>query len=217
MWSLLLFAASAHGAAMPPGLDARLLAGLAVTVERIAEPVTVDGVSMAVQRVTGTGVPELARRIQATWQRAGSMMQTRQQESWIVVSRIQGPVSEVLQWRSNAGGAELLLSSLNLQASVRRLPNPGLTLPAGCIWGRSVAGKSGEQSYMQRSARCPHSKDALSLQLRRSLPTQGWSVRRATDSGFVVERSGSEGFVGISIQEGGAATWVSWLRIEANP
>jgi hypothetical protein len=215
--SVLLLAATASGIAASPALDTTLLAGLAVTIERIREPMAVDGVLMTVQRATGAGVPELARRIEATWHRQGSRIETRQQESWIVLSRIHGRNSEVLQWRSDTRDAELLLSSLGLQEPVRPLPVTGLTLPATCTWGRTVAGNTSNHSYMQRSARCPHSRRKLSLQLRQALSTQGWNIRATTDSGLVVERAGSEGFISLSIQEGGAATWVSWLRVERNP
>jgi hypothetical protein len=215
--SLLLFAATASVIAASPVLDTTLAAGLAVTIERIREPIAVDGVLMTVQRATGAGVPELARRIEATWHRQGSRIESRQQDSWIVLSRIQGRNSEVLQWRSDTRDAELLWSSLDLQEPIRPVPVTDLTLPASCSWGRSVAGNTGNHSYTQRSARCRHSRQALSQQLRHSLPTQGWSIRTATESGLVVERAGSEGFIGLSIQEGGAATWVSWLRVDRNP
>jgi hypothetical protein len=215
--SLLLFAATASGIAATPALDTTLVAGLAVNIERIREPIVVDGVLMTVQRVTGAGVPELARRIEATWHRQGSRIQTRQQESWTVLSRIQGRSSEVLQWRSDTRDAELLLSSLDLQEPIRPLPLTGLTLPASCTWGRSIAGNTSNHSYIQRSARCPHSRQTLSLQLSQALSRQGWNIRSATDSALVVERAGSEGFIGLSIQEGGRATWVSWLRVERNP
>jgi hypothetical protein len=215
--SLLLFAATASVIAASPALDTTLVAGLAVTIERIREPFAVDGVLMTVQRATGAGVPELARRIEAAWHRQGSRIETRQQDSWIVLSRIRGRNSEVLQWRSDTRGAELLLSSLDLQEPIRPVPVTDLTLPASCTWGRSIAGNTSDHFYMQRSARCRYSRQALSLQLRQSLPTQGWSIRTATESGLVVARAGSEGFIGLSIQEGGAVTWVSWLRVDRNP
>jgi hypothetical protein len=215
--SLLLLAATASAIAAPPALDTTLVAGLAVTIERIPEPIAVDGVLMSVQRVTGAGVPELARRIETAWHRQGSRVEARQQESWIVRSRIHGSRSEVLQWRADARDAELLLSSVALQEPIRRLPATGLTLPASCNWGRSITGSTSTHSFVQRSARCPHSRQTLSLQLREVLSRQGWNIRTATDSGLVVERAGLEGFIGLSIQEAGAATWVSWLRVERNP
>jgi hypothetical protein len=215
--SLLLIIASAPVGALSASMDASLAAGLAVTIDRIPEPVAVDGVWMTVQRVTGSGVPELARRIEARWRSQGSQVKEQQQGRWKVRSRLQGVMSEVMQWHSDTGGSELLVSVLDVQAPVRPLPSMGLTLPAGCIWGRSISGISGTQSFLQRTARCPHSIQPLSLQLRHSLPTQGWRVRWATDSGLQVERAGGEGFISLSTQAGDRATWVTWLRLESNP
>jgi hypothetical protein len=216
MSSVLVLVAAVSVNAVDAGIDARLTAGLVVSIDRIPEPVSVDGVQMSVQRATGVGVPELARRIEAAWHRQGSQIQLHQQGDWMVRSRILGPRSEVMQWRVDAAGAELLVSILDVLAPVRAVPSAGLTLPAGCVWGRSVFGHSGSKSYIQRSARCPHSMKLLSRQLGSSLAAQGWKVLIVTDSGLRVGRPGAEGFISLSSRQADQSTWLTWLRLESN-
>jgi hypothetical protein len=212
--AILMLAAAAMVMPASAGVDVRLVAGLAVNLDFVPEPMTVDGVSMIVQRATGPGVPELARRIEATWRNHGSEVQAHLQGSWMVRSRLQGQQSEVLQWRADTEIPELLLSEVDLRAPVGRVPEPDVILPAGCVWGRSVFGQGGSKSYLQRSARCPNSAHALSMRLKQSLPTQGWKVLVVTGSGVQVERAGVEGFIGLSSQQGNQATWLTWLRVE---
>jgi hypothetical protein len=210
---MLLIAATVPPLATPQGLDARLITGLVLNIDRISEPLIVDGISMTVQRVTGAGATELARRIEANWHRQGSAVKTNQQGAWTVLSRLQGPTSEVLLWRTTAAGPELLLSTLDVRAPIRPMPATGLTLPAGCNWGRSTSGWNGGQSYIQRSARCTQTMHALSLQLRHSLPLQGWTIRLATADSMHVDQAGAEGFISLSVQDEDHATWLSWVRI----
>ncbi|MEO8315477.1 MAG: hypothetical protein ABI645_11855 [Pseudomonadota bacterium] len=214
MLPLILAAAATTTAATPPAVIARLSAGLAVTVERIPEPIAVDGVSMSVQRATGPGVPDLVRRIEESWRREGSRIEYLQQEAWKLSSRIHGPISEVLQWRPDANEPELLWSFLNVQASVQSRPAADLVLPAGCVWTRSISGRSGEHLFMQHSAYCPQPISTLSTQLHELLPQQGWQVRRTTDAGFQVDRAGTEGFISLSSPQGNSVTWLTWLRVE---
>ena len=167
---------AAAGALAGQIIDQRLMAGLKVQVDAMAAPVVVDGVAMRVQRITGAGVPELIRRAESLWQQQGSTVKTLQQRDWSLSTRMNGQVSEVLQWRGRGQGAELLWSSLD--TSVKPRPaNSGPRLPAGCVWGRSVSGQAAVQSYAQRTARCRQSPHELAVQLRQSLPSQGWAVR----------------------------------------
>jgi hypothetical protein len=168
-------------------------------------------------RFTGSDVPELARRIRDMWQRDGSHVLTSQEGFWNMDSRIRGTTSEVVQWRSGAGGRELIWSHLDLLAPVRPVPSPGLALPAGCAWGRSIYGMSGTRSYLQRSARCIQSMPVLSHQLHQSMASQGWHVRIARADGLQMERTGTEGFISLSSPEGDRGTWLTWLRIEGRP
>jgi hypothetical protein len=213
MARLLLLVASVP--AIPvSAFEARLAAGLAVAIERMPEPVAVDGVPMTVQRVTGAGVPELVRRIEALWSSQGSEVKDLKQGVWILRSRMHGTKSEVLQWRNGQGSAELLWSSLDAAGQVHPVPEAGLALPAGCVWGRSVSGSSGQHHYLQRTARCTHAPRELSKQLQRTLPPQGWRLRTTNDHALVLERQGVEGILTLAAQPGDAATWLTWLRVE---
>lgn len=211
---LLIIAASAFAIPVSQGFEAQLAAGLTVTIDRIPEPVAVDGIPMTVHRVTGAGVPELARRIEAQWRSQGSEVKALQQGSWTLRSRMLGAKSEVVQWRNGPEAPELLWSSLDATGPLQPKPDAGLALPAGCVWGRSVSGSSGPRRYLQRSARCTLSVHELSLQLQHSLPSQGWRLRSATDRGLLLDRPGVEALLSLDTHQGEQATWLTWLRVE---
>lgn len=194
------------------GID--MTAGLNITVDRIPEPVEVDGVAMTVQRATGTDVMRLARRLEASWRVQGSEIRTLQQGEWTLLSRLSGSRSEVIQWRASAATRELLWSSINVAATASSIPDAGISLPTGCTWGRSVSGSGRQQRYLQRSARCTQSGSVLSRQLRRSLPHLGWRIVNATDGSLLVEQKGMQGLVSLTVHPGEQGTWLTWLRVE---
>jgi hypothetical protein len=212
----MLLAATAPALAVNPGM-ARLAAGLAVHVDPVPEPMAVDGVAMTIHRVTGAGVPELAHRIEADWRRQGSDVHTHQQGGWTMRTRFHGETSEVLQWRNSEEGPEMLLSSLDTRSAVRPAPDARFQLPSGCEWGRSISGTSQQHSYMQRTARCPHSIPVLSTNLLASLSRQGWRIRARSATGLLVERNGEEGLIVLSTHTGDASTWLVWLHTQVTP
>jgi hypothetical protein len=213
MPALLLAAAGALAFA---GVERELLAGLAVSVDPVPETVVIDGLGMIMQRVTGSGVPDLIRRIEARWRGQGSQIQQLDQGGWVLRSRIHGKHSEVIQWRSTASDMELLWSRLDVAASVQPEPAKLFALPAGCAWSRSISGMSGHQRYLQRSARCSHGASDLARSLRASLSSQGWQVHSASSQGLLVRRAGVEGLLSLNVQQEGL-TWLVWLQVEGVP
>jgi hypothetical protein len=194
------------------GID--MTAGLNITVDRIPEPVEVDGIAMTVQRATGTDILKLARRLEASWRAQGSEVRALQQRDWTLVSRLSGSRSEVIQWRVSPATPELLWSSFDMAATARSIPDAGISLPTGCAWGRSVSGSGRQQRYLQRSARCTQSGSVLSRQLCRSLPHLGWRIVNATDESLLVEQKGMQGLVSLTVHPGEQGTWLTWLRVE---
>ncbi|MEO6369379.1 MAG: hypothetical protein ABIP38_15460 [Steroidobacteraceae bacterium] len=184
--------------------------------ERIPETVAVDGAMFTIQRASGPDVPALARRIESWWRLQGSEVASLHQGGWSMKTRMRGAHSEVLQWRVGNQAQELLWSSLGSDAAPAILPEPGLTLPAQCVWGRSVYGNASGQNYLQRSARCNVPMDALQAALLASLPTQGWRLQSANHGVLLVDRSGVDGFLSLSATSGNAGAWLVWLRVERN-
>jgi hypothetical protein len=193
--------------------DAAMTAGLAISIEKIPEPFIVDGLAFTAQRAAGKDVPELARRMAARWRAEGSAVKTVQQGEWSMHTRLQGAYSEVLQWRGRASTYELLLSSVNVRRVATAAPDPGLLLPAGCAWMRSVSGGS-DHRYLQRSARCNRAASELAAALRSMASQQGWRIRSFNDSGLLMDRSGSEAMLSLSPDPGAAGTWLVWLRVD---
>jgi hypothetical protein len=214
IWRLLLTVVAVLAVPASQAFETHLIAGLAITVDRIPEPVAVDGVAVIIHRATGVDVPELARRFEALWRSQGSAINALQQGSWTLRTRMLGAKSEVVQWRIDRNEPELIWSSLDAAGSVGSTPDAGLRLPASCSWGRSISGRSGASQYLQRTARCTCSAQELSLQLQRSLQLQGWQVRTASDNSLLLDRLGAEGLLSLTAGPGDRATWLTWLRVE---
>lgn len=195
-------------------LDGHLYRGLDVVVDEIGEPVVVDGVQMAIQRFSGSGVPELANRVESSWKSHGSVIRSMQQGRWTLRSRMRAGASEVVQWRADPGGPELVWSSVDVTAPVHAAIDTRLSLPATCIWGRSVSGRSVAGAFLQRSARCSLPLRELLASLRNSTAAQGWRVRSATNNGLLLDRPGAEGMLSLSRSAAEQVSWLSWLHVE---
>jgi hypothetical protein len=194
--------------------DAWLTAGLEIVSEHMPETVAVDGVAFTIRRATGADVPELAKRIESQWRSAGSEVRPLRHAGWTVRTRMQGSYSEVLQWRPTNREHELLWSTLRTEAALTPVPEASLGLPAQCAWGRSVHGTSAGRSFLERSAHCRISADALKANLKASLPAQGWRIRSEKGSGLTLGRPGAEGFLSFTPMPGGAGAWLIWLRVD---
>lgn len=210
----LLGAALALAGRESAAFDAHLTAGLAVSVEEVREPVSVDGVSMQLRRITGKDVPALVRRFDAFWRSQGSETRSMQHGIWTLRSRMHGAKVEVLQW-SNSGVPEMLWSLLDTGA-LQSVPEAEVALPAQCRWGRSVSGSAAQRRYVQRSARCMLSMSELSARLQQELPLQGWLVRSASQRGLLIERQGDEALISLSQVPKDPATWLVWLHVQGS-
>src|SRR5690606_21655485 len=80
-------------------IEARDVRGLDVAVERIDEPVIVDGVQLRIQRAQGVDVHQLASRIGQRWQVEGGTQRRLQQQGWQMLARWQDGRSDLIQWR----------------------------------------------------------------------------------------------------------------------
>lgn len=206
------FAAIALTAPVCWGFGADMTAGLNVAVDRIPEPIEVDGVAMTALRVTGRDVSLLALRLEASWRAQGSQVKVIQHGGWTLLSRLSGPRSEVIQWRMSSGTSELLWSSADITRSASPVPDAGISLPTGCVWNRSISGRDRQRQYLQRSARCTQSRHVLSQQLQSSLPKTGWRIVNAADGSLLVERLGTQGLISLTAEDDLGA-WLTWLRV----
>ncbi len=109
---------------------------------------------MTVHRVTGAGVPELARRIERSGAARAARSKPCSRGSWTLRSRMLGAKSEVVQWRNGPEAPELLWSSLDATGPLQPTPDAGLALPAGCVWGT-------QRIRQQRTASLPAAQCAL--------------------------------------------------------
>lgn len=174
---LLLILVPAQGA---DAIEARDATGLELAVERISEPVTVDGVQLRIQRAQGRDVPQLASRIGQRWQVEGGTQRRLHQQGWQMLARWQDGRSDLIQWRGEGSDALLLYSRLDTLQQPQRRSAPPFSLPSGCAWGRVVEGESMGRQYLQRSAVCRASSAAVQPAVRAVLQAQGWILRGET-------------------------------------
>jgi hypothetical protein len=198
-----LLCAGAQAVAFEPR-DSR---GLDVAIEKIAEPLEVDGLQMAVQRATGPDVGRLAERVGERWRSAGSPLRDLSQDGWQMLSRWNGSQAELLQWRGQGRTAELLFSTFDTRQRVSRVQAPPLRLPARCTWGRQVAGLADGMRYLQRTAACRGPVGALLPELRALLTATAWQWRETSAGSFHVAQGDTRAAAGRSKAE----CWLVWV------
>lgn len=192
-------------------LEVRDGRGFDVAIESVAEPIEVDGVPLSIRRATGSDVPRLASRIVARWRAAGSMVQEASQQGWQMSSRWDDGHMELLQWRGEGAAAELLYSRLDARRKARRAGGPPLRLPAGCVWGRQIAGLAGGKRYQQHTARCRRAAAALLPELRELLGQRGWRWRETTAGAFQINGSDAQGMLLLAPGPSAGESWIAWI------
>lgn len=170
-------------------MDARDARGLSVAVERIAEPLIIDGLTMHVERAQGPEVGELARRIEERWRRDRSRVLPSLHGEWQIRSRWDGLRSEVIQWRGEGDRAELLFSWFDASRRPERPAAAPVTLPSHCAWTRVVEGRSMAERYVQLTARCRIGAEGLVSRIEPMLARHDWVVRHKGSLAWDVARS----------------------------
>jgi hypothetical protein len=196
------------------GFDPALATGLKVSVESVDEPMIVDGVPLLVQRASGEAVPELAQRIESRWRSQGSHIRHLRSGTWTLLSRIDGGVSELVQWRSGRSFAELLASTVDVRRAPQATAGPDLRLPAGCSWGRTVNGTAQGRSFRQHSARCERGPAGLIDEILSQVERDGWEVQSRTGNGIAATRRRAQALLTLSTPEGERPAWVVWTVVD---
>jgi len=154
--------------------------GLQVDIEEIDGAIAVNGLPMSVSRATGADVPLLAERLVDRWRIESGADSVRVIRccGWNVASRLHAGASEVIQWRSSAGG-ELLRSTADLAATARIAPAPRLPLIADCDWSTPMHGRVGQRLFLQVVARCSLAPSHALDIAARHLASDGWHWQRS--------------------------------------
>jgi hypothetical protein len=157
-------------------IEARDARGLSVAIERIAEPLIIDGLAMHVERAQGAQVSELARRIEERWRQDRAVVLQSQHGDWHIRSRWAGLRTEVIQWRGQGDGAELLFSWFDASRRPEARARDPLKLPSQCAWTRQVEGRLSTGRYVQQIARCRMGVERLLSRLEPLLMQHEWTV-----------------------------------------
>lgn len=197
-------------APLAAAVEARDARGLAVAIERIAEPIVVDGVTLHVQRAQGREIDQLARRIELRWRAEGSQVQRDAHSGWQIRSRLAGLRSEVIQWRAAGAQDELVFSWFDV--SRRREPQAAtpVTLPPMCTWLRGVEGSAQAVRYLQLSARCRIDATQLANRLHSILARHDWTIVHRDASIWDVARRRESARVTL-VPAGAGETALVWL------
>jgi hypothetical protein len=164
---------------------------LRVKVESSAEPILVNGLPLAVRRVTGSDVRLLAKRLEDKWREESGVRGVRSAThgNWMILSRLHDAGLEVVQWRDSGGGAELLWSRGDLPARIQLPGRTGLRFPPGCVPGRIVSGRIDSRKYVQQAARCKGSPRNMLSAVKASADRQGYEV--LSRAGQLLARNGT--------------------------
>ncbi len=192
-------------------LDRRDVRGLDMRMEPPTESMEVDGVPIAMQRVTGSGVAELARRVEQRWTESGSEVRRLSHGDWQLLSRWSDGHSEVIQWRGVGARAELLFSSLDPRQRLGRMPPPPVDLPPQCVWGRQIEESAPTLRYRQRTARCRGSVRGLLSALRAALVEDGWILSAGRGNQLHAARAGWDADLVIVEGRNALECWLMWV------
>lgn len=207
---LLMSAALACGA-----IEARDARQLEVTIERLAEPVIVDGVRLQVHSAVGPDVARLAERIRLRWRQEGSLLSQHRHDGWHLLARLGSGHHEVIQWRGEGRSAQLLHSVLDATRAPARPPAAPFRLPRSCAWMRVIEGRAGRDAYQQRSARCRAGPASVLDAIRRELQALGWTVREGAGQSLQVFAKHIDGQVTVTAGEARGESGVVWVGRQA--
>ncbi len=207
---LLMTAALESGA-----IEARDARQLDVTIERLTEPVIVDGVSLQIHSAVGPDVSRLADRIRTRWRQEGSPLRQHMQDGWHLLARFDNGHNEVIQWRGEGSSAQLLHSVLDAAQTPVRPSAAPFRLPSSCAWVRVIEGQAGRGSYQQRSARCRAGPASVLDAIRRELRARGWTVREGEGQSLQVSAKGLDGQVTVAAGDARGESGVVWVGHQA--
>lgn len=192
-------------------LEARDAQGLDVTIERLSEPVVVDGVVLQVQSATGPQVPALAARIEARWRQEGGLFREHARDGWNFIARFEEGRNEVIQWRGQGDSAQLLYSLLDAMQRPQRPSPPPFRLPSRCRWIRVIEGRAGQGTYQQHSAHCRAEPATVLEAISRQLRSGDWIVHPGTPRVLRVSGRGLEAEVIVVPGSTRAESGVVWV------
>lgn len=192
-------------------LEARDAQGLDVTIERLSEPVMVDGVVLRVQSATGPEVPALAARIEARWRQEGGPLREHTRDGWNSIARFEHGRNEVIQWRGQGDSAQLLHSLLDAMQRPQRPSAAPFRLPSGCRWIRTIEGRAGQGTYQQHSAHCRAEPATVLEAIGRQLRSSGWIVHAGTTQVLRVSGAGLEAELIVVPGPSRAGSGVVWV------
>lgn len=132
-------------------------------------PFSANGLQFAVEQWRGR---EAALQLQRLRKDFAGPVQRR--GDWQQLGRIQGGVSEVLQWRSEQQGLWVLLSRLDLRRAPAPTRAPAWSLPRGCRQALHVVSADGSSQVVQRRLVCPQAPETAIRSMTSAALAQGW-------------------------------------------
>ncbi len=180
-----------------------------VISEELPSSLRINGLSVEITHLSGTGVPGLVRTLAQRW-RVAAMAQG----DWLQLAHQSNGWSEVLQWRPESASTEALYSRLRVDQSPGPPATLSLQLPAVCQSRSYLQLGSTAQPVLQLTARCEGSLNLVQSLLLQAAKRSGWRVadgaappRLWTRSGLALQLDvlqSPQGVVVVALQHGRA-------------
>ena len=196
-------------ASWPVAVPAQVPSYPNVVSEPLPASLRINGLSVEITHLSGTGVPGLIRNFAQRWQ-----VTAVAQGDWLQLAHQANGWSEVLQWRPTSASTEALYSRLRVDQSPGPAATLALQLPAVCQSGNHLQLGSAAQPVLQLTASCQGSRDLVQSLLQQAATRSGWRVADSTALPRLWTRSGMalqldvlqspQGVVVVALQHGRA-------------
>ena len=162
-------------ASWPVAVPAQLPPYPNVVSEPMPSSLRINGLSVEITHLSGTGVPELVRHMAQRW-RVAAMAQG----DWLQLAHQSNGWSEVLQWRPESASTEALYSRLRVDQSPGPAATLALQLPAVCQSRNLLQVGSTAKPVLQLTARCQGDLNLVQSLLQQAAKRSGWRIADST-------------------------------------
>ena len=156
-----------------------------VASEHLPSSLRINGLSVQITHLSGSGVPALIRNMAQRWR-----VTAVPQGDWLQLAHQANGWSEVLQWRPESASTEALYSRLRIDQSPGPAATVALQLPAVCQSGNLLQVGSTAQPVLQLTARCQGDLNLVQSLLQQAATRSGWRIADGTVPPRLWTRSG---------------------------
>jgi len=140
-----------------------------VVSEHLPSSLRINGLSVEIIHLSGSGVPALIRNMAQRWR-----VTAVPQGDWLQLAQQSDGWSEVLQWRAASESTDALYSRLRMDQSPRPAATLALQLPAVCQSSNQLDLGSTAHPVLHLTARCQGSRNLVQSLVLQAVRRSGW-------------------------------------------